>query len=248
MIRHFFHTIGQYCLLMRKTFARPDNFKMVFRQIPCEMEKLGIDSIGIILIISIFMGVIMTMLVVLNTENPMLPRYTTGLMLRDTYLLEFSSTIMSLLLAGKVGSNIASEIGSMRVSEQIDAMEIMGVNSANYLIFPKIVALVVFMPVLVVLCVGLGLFGGALVAALTGLITMSDYIYGIQYAFIPFYFTYSVIKSVAYGFIISSVSSYYGYHAYGGALAVGRASTHAVVNSSIIILIADIVLTQLLLT
>ena len=148
-------------MLMRKTFSRPDNWRMVLKQVPTEMVKLGVDSVGIILIISVFMGVIMTMQVVLNTENPMLPRYTTGLMLRDTYLLEFSSTIMCLLLAGKVGSNIASEIGSMRVSEQIDAMEIMGVNSANYLILPKVLGLVLFMPVLVTFCVALGLLGGA---------------------------------------------------------------------------------------
>ena len=248
MLKKFFTEIGQYCTLMYKTFSRPDNVKMVLKQIPREMKKLGLDSIGIILIISIFMGVIMTMQVVLNTENPLLPRYTTGLMLRDTYLLEFSSTIMCLLLAGKVGSNIASEIGSMRVSEQIDAMEIMGINSANYLIFPKIAALVLFMPVLVILCVAFGLIGGAGVAQFTDLITMSDYIYGIQYAFIPFYFTYSVIKSVFFGFIIASISAYYGYYAYGGALAVGEASTHAVVNSSVVILLADIVLTNLLLT
>lgn len=248
MIKQLFQSIGEYCLLMRRTFSRPDNFKMVLKQIPREMEKLGTDSVGIILVISVFMGVIMTMQVVLNTENPLLPRYTTGLMLRDTYLLEFSSTIMCLLLAGKVGSSIASEIGSMRVSEQIDAMEIMGINSANYLIMPKVVALVLFMPVLVVLCVAFGLLGGAGVARFTDLITMSDYVYGIQYAFIPFYFTYSVIKSLFFGFIISSISAYYGYNAFGGALAVGRASTHAVVNSSIVILLADIILTKVMLT
>ena len=248
MIKSFLKEVGAYCLLMRKTFARPDNWRMVLKQVPTEMVKLGVDSVGIILIISVFMGVIMTMQVVLNTENPLLPRYTTGLMLRDTYLLEFSSTIMCLLLAGKVGSNIASEIGSMRVSEQIDAMEIMGVNSANYLILPKVLGLVLFMPVLVTFCVALGLLGGAGVAQFTDLITMSDYIYGIQYAFYPFYFTQGIIKSLFFGFIISSVSSFYGYYAYGGALAVGRASTHAVVNSSVIMLLADVVLTKIILT
>ena len=239
--------VGRYALLMKRTFSRPDNWKMFWRQLPREIIKLGYDSIFLILIISVFMGVIMTMQVVLNTENPLLPRYTTGLMLRDTYLLEFSSTIMCLLLAGKVGSNIASEIGSMRVSEQIDALEIMGVNSANYLILPKIVGLVLFMPVLVTLCVAIGLLGGVGVARFTDMITMDDFVYGLQYAFIPFYFTYSMIKSIFFGFVISSVSAYYGYYAYGGALEVGRASTNAVVNSSIIMLLADIVLTQLML-
>lgn len=248
MIKKFLQEVGEYLLLMKRAFAKPDNFRMFIKQIPREIEKLGVDSIGIIVIISIFMGVIMTVQTVLNTENPLLPRYSTGLVLRDTFLLEFSSTIMSLLLAGKVGSNIASELGSMRVSEQIDAMEIMGVNSANYLILPKIIALVLFMPVLVTLCVGFGLIGGACVAQFSDLITMSDFIYGIQYAFIPFYYTYSVIKSLFFGFIIASVSSFYGYYAYGGALAVGRASTHAVVNSSVLVLLSNIVLTNIILT
>jgi len=239
--------IGRYCELMGRVFRRPDNRKMLWKQVPVEMVKLGNDSILLISIISVFMGVILTMQVILNTENPLLPRYTTGLMLRDTYLLEFSSTIMCLLLAGKVGSNIASEIGSMRVSEQIDAMEIMGVNSANYLIFPKIIGLVLFMPVLVTLCVALGLIGGVGVAQFTGMITMDDFVYGLQYAFIPFYFTYSLVKSIVFGFIIASVSSYYGYYAYGGALDVGKASTNAVVKSSIIVLLVDIVLTKLML-
>ena len=248
MIKKFLQEVGEYLLLMKRTFARPDNFRMFCKQIPRELEKLGVDSIGIIVIISIFMGVIMTVQTVLNTENPLLPRYSTGLVLRDTFLLEFSSTIMSLLLAGKVGSNIASELGSMRVSEQIDAMEIMGVNSANYLILPKIIALVIFMPVLVTPCVGFGMMGGACVAQFSDLITMSDFIYGIQYAFIPFYYTYSIIKSLFFGFIIASVSSFYGYYAYGGALAVGRASTHAVVNSSVLVLLSNIVLTNIILT
>ncbi len=248
MIKALLTEVGEYCLLMKKTLVKPDNMKMFLKQIPREIEKLGIDSITIIVIISIFMGVIMTMQTILNTENPMLPVYTTGLVLRDTYLLEFSSTIMSLLLAGKVGSNIASELGSMRVSEQIDAMEIMGVNSANYLVLPKITALVIFMPILVTLCTAFGLIGGACVAQFTDLITMSDFVYGIQYAFIPFYFTYSIIKSLFFGFVISSVSSFYGYYAVGGALAVGKASTYAVVNSSILVLLSNILLTNIMLT
>ena len=189
----------------------------------------------------------MTMQTVMNTENPMLPRYSTGLVLRDTLLLEFSSTIMSLLLAGKVGSNIASEIGTMRITEQIDALDIMGINSANYLILPKIIGLMICMPMLVTLSVFLGLAGGCGVAVFTAMITLSDFIYGIQYAFVPYYFTSSIIKSFFFGFIISSVSAFYGYYAYGGALDVGRASTNAVVNSSILTLAANVLLTQLLL-
>lgn len=240
-------TVGRYVELMRRMFSKPDNWKMFGRQLPKEMVKLGIDSIGIIILISIFMGAIMTMQTVLNTENPMLPRYSTGLVLRDTMLLEFSSSIMSLLLAGKVGSNIASEIGSMRITEQIDALEIMGVNSSNYLILPKVIALVLCLPLLVVFSVFFGLIGGMGVAYFTDLITVSDFVYGLQYAFIPYYLTYSLIKSLFFGFIIASISAFYGYYAYGGALDVGRASTNAVVNSSVVILLMNIVLTQLLL-
>lgn len=247
MLVDFIKTIGRYAQLMRRTFSKPDSWKMFWRMMPREMVKLGVDTIGIIVIISLFIGVIMTIQTVMNTENPMLPRYSTGLVLRDTLLLEFSSSIMCLLLAGKVGSNIASEIGSMRITEQIDALEVMGVNSASYLILPKVVGLVLFMPVLVILSSFLGLAGGMGVAYFTDLITIDDFVYGIQYAFIPFYLTQAIIKSFFFGFIISSVSAFYGYFAYGGALDVGRASTNAVVNSSILILLSNIVLTQILL-
>ena len=244
-------TVGRYVELMKRMFSKPDNWKMFGKQLPKEMVKLGIDSIGIIILISIFMGAIMTMQTVLNTENPLLPqlpRYSTVLFLRDTMLLEFPSSFMSLLLAGKVGSNIASEIGSMRITEQIDALEIMGVNSSNYLILPKVVALVLCLPLLVVFSVFFGLIGGMGVAFFTAMITVADFVYGMQYAFVPYYLTYSLIKSLFFGFIIASISAFYGYYAYGGALDVGRASTNAVVNSSIFILLMNIVLTQLLLT
>lgn len=241
-------TLGRYVVLMKRTFTKPDNWRMFGRQLPKEMVKLGVDSIGIIIIISIFMGAIMLMQTILNTESPFIPRYSNGLILRDTMLLEFASSIMSLLLAGKVGSNIASEIGTMRITEQIDALEIMGVNSANYLILPKVIGLILCMPVLVTLSVFCGLLGGLGIAVLTDMIPMADFIYGIQYAFIPYYFTYSIIKSLFFGFIIASVSSFYGYYAYGGALDVGRASTNAVVNSSIAILLMNIILTRILLT
>ena len=220
---------------------------MFFRQFPKELESLGLNSLGIVIIISIFIGAIMTIQTKLNTENPLLPRYSTGLVTRDTLLLEFSSTIMCLILAGKVGSNIASEIGTMRIIEQIDALEITGVNSANYLILPKIVAFVVMMPFLVIFSMGIGLLGGLLVSVFTDIITPSDYIYGIQYVFIPFYVTYAIVKSLFFAFIITSVAAFYGYYAYGGALEVGKASTNAVVNSSILILLVNLALTQIML-
>mgnify|MGYP003412778276 CR=1 FL=1 len=240
--------MGEYWLLMLKVFQRPEKWRVFFKQCAFEAQKLTLDSIPLISVISIFIGAVAVIQTVNNLDNPFIPKMYVGYMAREILVLEFCSTMVALILAGKIGSNIASEIGSMRITEQIDAMEIMGVNSANYLILPKVLGLVLFMPVLVTFCVALGLLGGAGVAQFTDLITMSDYIYGIQYAFIPFYFTQGVIKSLFFGFIISSVSSFYGYYAYGGALAVGRASTHAVVNSSVIMLLADVVLTKIMLT
>jgi phospholipid/cholesterol/gamma-HCH transport system permease protein len=239
---------GKYFLLMRKVFVKPDRTRMFFRQFPKELEKLGLESLPIVIIISVFIGAIMTMQTQLNTSNPWLPDYITGLVTRDTLLLEFSSTIMCLILAGKVGSNVASEIGTMRITEQIDAMEIMGVNSANYLILPKVTAFMVMMPFLVVFSISIGLVGGYLVGVFTNIITTGNYLIGIQYAFVPFYVYYAIIKSVCFAFIITSVAAYYGYNAYGGALDVGKASTNAVVNSSIIILFFNIVITNLMLT
>ncbi|HNX11598.1 MAG TPA: ABC transporter permease [Paludibacteraceae bacterium] len=238
---------GQYALLMYRVFAVPDRGRMFWRQFPKELEKLGLASLPIVIIISVFIGAIMTIQTKLNTENPLLPTYSTGLVTRDTLLLEFSSTIMCLILAGKVGSNIASEIGTMRITEQIDAIEIMGVNSANYLILPKITAFVVMMPFLVIFSMAIGLFGGYLVGVFGDIITTADYLLGIQYAFIPYYVFYSVVKSLVFAFLISSVASYYGYYAYGGALNVGKASTNAVVNSSILILFFNLLITNLML-
>lgn len=229
------------------TIRKPDRWRMFFRQLSKELEKQGLQSVLIVVIVSFFMGAIMTMQTKLNTSNPLLPVYSTGLVTRDCILLEFSSTILCLLLAGKVGSNIASEIGTMRITEQIDALEIMGVNSANYLILPKIVAFMMMMPFLVIISMGVGLFGGYCIGAFTDVITVADYLLGIQYAFIPYYVWYSLVKTMVFAFIISSMASYYGYYAYGGALEVGRASTKAVVNSSIMILLFNLMLTNLML-
>ncbi len=247
MLKKFFAEIGKYVLLMRRVFVSPDSSKMFFRQFPKELEKLGWQSLPIVIIISVFIGAILTIQTKLNTENPMLPTYSTGLVTRDTLLLEFSSTIMALILAGKIGSNIASEIGTMRITEQIDALEIMGVNSANYLILPKITAFVVMMPVLVVFSMGIGLIGGYLVGMFSDVITTADYLLGIQYAFIPYYVTYSLVKSLFFAFIISSVAAFYGYYSYGGALDVGKASTNAVVNSSVLILFFNLLITNIML-
>ena len=243
MIKH----IGEYWLLMARVFRIPDRQRMFWQQYSRELEKQGLQSLPIVIIISLFIGAILTIQAKINTENPLLPTYTVGLLTRETLLLEFSSTILCLILAGKVGSNIASEIGTMRITEQIDAMEIMGVNSANYLILPKILAFMTMMPLLVILSTTIGLIGGWAVGYFTDIITVADYMVGIQYAFNPYYVWYGIIKSLFFAFVIASLSSYYGYTVHGGALDVGKASTNAVVNSNIIILLLDLALSRLLL-
>jgi phospholipid/cholesterol/gamma-HCH transport system permease protein len=212
--------VGEYASLMYRTITKPDRWSIFWKQYVNEVKKQGIDSLWIVVIISTFIGAVITIQMVLNTENPLLPTYSTGLATRDTLLLEFSSSIMCLILAGKVGSNIASEIGTMRITEQIDALDIMGVNSANYLILPKITAFMTIIPCLVLVSMFVGIIGGYCVGIFTDIITVHDYEVGIQYAFIPFYVTYSVIKGIVFAFIISSVSSYYGYTVKGGALEV----------------------------
>ena len=243
----FLESFGQYILLMGRVFRLPDKQRIFWRQYSRELEKQGLQSLPIVIIISIFIGAILTIQAKTNTENPFLPIYITGLLTRETLLLEFSSTILCLILAGKVGSNIASEIGSMRITEQIDALEIIGVNSANYLILPKILALITIMPCLVIISSTVGLIGGWGVGQFTDIITVQDYLVGIQYAFNPYFVWYGIIKSLVFAFIITSMSSFYGYSVKGGALEVGKASTNAVVNSSIVILFADLLLTKLLL-
>lgn len=240
--------VGSFTKLMKLTLTIPDRWSMFGRQYVREIMKLGIDSIFIDIIISLFIGMAITIQMKLNMSNPILPGYLTGLAVRDTLLLEFSPTILCLILAGKVGSNIASEIGTMRITEQIDAIDIMGINSANYLILPKITAFISVIPSLVIISIFAGILGGLGVAEFTDTITVTEYTQGIQYSFVPFYVTYAIIKSMVFAFIISSVASYYGYTVKGGALEVGKNSTKAVVNSSIIILGANFMLTKLLLT
>jgi len=243
-----FNQVGKYFLLLFRVFSKPEKTKIYYRETIKEFEKLGLNSIGIVAIISVFMGAVITIQTAYNTENPMLPTYLIGLAARDSILLEFSSTIVALILAGKIGSNIASEIGTMRVTEQIDALEIMGVNSASYLILPKIIATVLFSPFLCLMSMIVGVFGGWIAGVSVGVITTQDYIYGIQYAFIPYYIVYALIKMAIFAFLITSISAYHGYYSYGGSLEVGKSSTKAVVRSSIFILLFNVILTQLLLS
>jgi len=235
-------------MFLAKVFSKPDKPKMYYRQIMNEFQKQGLGSLGIVLIISVFMGAVVTLQTAINLENPLIPRYMIGLAARDSMILEFSSTVIALILAGKAGSNVASEIGTMRITEQIDAMDIMGVNSAGYLVMPKIFAMVTLMPALVIVSITIGVIGGLVAGVASGVLSFTDYEYGIQYAFNPFYVVYSIIKALTFAFLIMSVSSYHGYYVKGGALEVGKASTKAVVYSSILILIFNLLITQLLLT
>ena len=247
LISNSLATFGRYCLFIKRVFALPDRWGVFGRRTVAEISKLGIDSIPLVIVISLFIGAVIAIQMQLNITSPLIPAYSVGLATRDIVLLEFSNSLLCLILAGKVGSIIASEIGTMRVTEQIDALEIMGVNSSNFLVLPKIIAFVLFMPFLVIICIGTSLIGGYLVAVFTDIITVSRYIYGLQALFNEWYVWYGLIKSLFFAFIISSVASFFGYYVKGGALDVGKASTDGVVSSSILILLFDVILTKLLL-
>ena len=232
-------TVGRYVMLMGRTFGRPERFRMSFKQFINEMEKLGVNSIGIVLLISFFIGAVITIQIKLNIESPFMPRWTVGYVTREIMLLEFSSAIMCLILAGKVGSNIASEIGTMRVTQQIDALEIMGVNSANYLILPKIMAMVTAIPVLVTFSIFAGIIGAFCSCWFLGIMSAVDLEYGLQYMFVEWFIWSGIIKSFFFAFIIASVSAFFGYTVEGGSIDVGKASTDSVVTSTVVILFAD---------
>lgn len=244
---NFFFYLGRYILLMRRVFSKPDDSREYFKAIGKEIVLIGYNSLSIVFVISFFIGAVITLQTAYNMTNPLYPDYLIGLGTRDSVMLEFSSTIVALVLAGKVGSSIASQIGTMRVTEQIDALEIMGVNSASFLILPKIVASLCTFPILCILSMIFGIAGGWVAGELTGEVSSAEYVYGIQYMFIPYYMVYSVIKSIFFGVIITSISSYFGYFTKGGALEVGQSSTKAVVNSTLVVLLFNLILTSILL-
>jgi len=245
-INKLLHTFGRYLMLMGRTFSRPERFRMFWKQYVKEMSQLGVDSIGIVLLISFFIGAVICIQMKVNIESPWMPRWVAGYTTREIMLLEFSSSIMCLILAGKVGSNIASELGTMRVTQQIDALEIMGVNSASYLILPKILGLITIMPFLVIFSSATGILGAYGTAYIGHILSPDDLTVGLQHAFNPWFMYMSIIKSLFFAFIISSVSSFYGYSVEGGSVEVGKASTAAVVSSSVLILFSDVFLTQIL--
>lgn len=238
--------VGKYILLMKRTFSKPERMRMFFKSYIKEIEQLGVNSIGIVLLISFFIGAVITIQIKLNIESAWMPRWTVGYVTREILLLEFSSAIMCLILAGKVGSNIASEIGTMRVTQQIDALEIMGVNPASYLILPKITAMLTVIPALVVFSIVAGIVGAFATCWFGGIMTATDLEYGLQYGFIESFIWTGIVKSLFFAYIIASVSAFFGYSVEGGSTDVGKASTDSVVCSSVLILFADLILTKLI--
>lgn len=240
--------LGDYLILISQAFRKPDKALVFRKRLLHEFYNLGFTSIGIVLILSVFVGAVATILVAYNIDSPLIPEKMVGFSARQMIILEFSPTIISLILAGKLGSQIASEIGSMRVTQQIDALQVMGINTANYLILPKIIASLLFIPVLIIFSIVIGILGGWLACIVANVITPTNYVIGLRAWFEPFSVTFAMIKTVVFAFLISSISSYIGYSVKGGSVEVGKASTQAVVISSIAIIIFDLILTQMLLT
>lgn len=247
LLKNIILNIGKYIQMLWVVFSRPEKWGVFRRKLFEEIQTIGINSIPIVALMSTFMGAVIAMQTASNMDSPLLPAYTIGFITRSSTILEFSPTIISLILAGKVGSNVASEIGTMKTTEQIDALEIMGVNSLSYLILPKVLAAIVFFPILIIFSMGLSLVGGWLSLILSGLSDTETYIYGIRYYFEFSNVVYALTKTVVFGFLIVSIASFYGYYTKGGALDVGASATRAVVSSSVAILIANFILTQLIL-
>lgn len=247
MLETLFFQIGRYWMFMKSLFIKPEKFAVYWKQIVTEMVNIGVGSMGIVTLTSAFMGAIITIQTAYNLVNPLVPLYAVGIVARDSIIIEFSPTIIMLVLAGKVGSSIASEIGTMRVTEQIDALEIMGINSSGYLVLPKIIAAILITPSVVILSMLVGIVGGWIAGDLTGIVPSEDYVKGLHDQFLPFNITFALIKTVVFAYIITSISAFYGFITEGGALEVGQSSTKGVVMSSILILIFDYVLTQLIL-
>jgi phospholipid/cholesterol/gamma-HCH transport system permease protein len=239
--------IGKYFVMLSVVFRRPKKWSVFFSRCFHELVSIGLSSLPIVILMSAFMGGVIALQTASNMSSPLLPAYTIGYITQSSTILEFSPTIISLILAGKVGSNISSELGSMRVTEQIDALEIMGVNSLSYLVLPKIIAAVLFFPILIIFSMALSLFGGWISLLISDLCSTETYLLGIKTDFKVFNIVYALTKTIVFGFLIASIASFYGYFVKGGSINVGKASTQAVVISSICILIANFILTQMIL-
>ena len=244
----YLHNIGVYFLMIKDMFRKPTKWSVMRTLILKDIDDLIINSLGIVAFISFFVGGVVAIQTSLNISNPLIPKYLVGFATRQSIILEFAPTFCSIILAGKVGSYITSSIGSMRVSEQIDALEVMGINSLNYLVFPKVLATVLFYPFLVILAMFLGIFGGWVAGFTSSMFSEIDYTQGLQLDFNPFLVQYALIKTLIFAFLIATVPSYHGYYVKGGSIAVGKASTQAVVWTIILIVISNYFLTQMLLT
>ena len=245
---NYLEHIGRYFLMLGQVFKRPQRGRGFRSAISRELDELGLKSLGIIMFISFFIGGVIALQTALNIESPFIPKFLIGFATKRSVILEFAPTFCSIILAGKVGSYITSSIGTMRVTEQIDALEVMGINSLNHLVLPKIIATVFFYPFLIVLSMFLGILGGYVAGVTSGIFSDVDYLIGIQSDFNPFLVRYAIIKTLVFAFIIATVPSYHGYYVKGGSIAVGKASTQSVVWTIIIIVIANYFLTQMLLT
>ncbi len=242
-----FRDIGRYLLMIKGMFARPENGKMYWKEFIHQCTEIGFGSLGIVAIISTFIGAVSTIQTAYQLVTPLIPRSTIAQIVRDTVILEFAPTLVSIVLAGVAGSRIASELGNMRVSEQIDALEIMGIKTKTYLILPKIAASLLMIPLLVIIAMALGIWGGRLAGVSAGIISGNIYDKGLLEFFLPYNVVFALTKAYVFAFIISSIPAFYGYYVKGGALEIGRASTKAVVVSCILILFADYILSALLL-
>lgn len=240
--------IGKYFMMLGQVFRKPQRGRVFREAIVRELDELGLKSLGIIMFISFFIGGVIALQTALNIENPFIPKYLIGFATKRSVILEFAPTFCSIILAGKVGSYITSSIGTMRVTEQIDALEVMGINSLNHLVLPKIIATVFFYPFLIILAMFLGILGGWVAGVTSGIFSYIDYLQGVQLEFDPFLITYAIIKTLVFAFLIATVPSYHGYYVKGGSIAVGKASTQSVVWTIILIVIANYFLTQMLLT
>ncbi|WP_166385294.1 MULTISPECIES: MlaE family ABC transporter permease [unclassified Polaribacter] len=240
--------IGKYFLMLGRVFKRPQKGKVFYEALVKEIDELGLKSLGIIMFISFFIGGVIALQTALNLDNPFIPESLIGFAAKRSIILEFAPTFCSIILAGKVGSYITSSIGTMRVTEQIDALEVMGINALSHLVLPKVIATVFFYPFLISLGMFLGILGGWVTGVLSGLFSGASYIEGIQTDFDPFLLAYAIIKTLVFAFLIATVPSYHGYYVKGGSIAVGKASTQAVVWTTILIVIANYFLTQMLLT
>jgi phospholipid/cholesterol/gamma-HCH transport system permease protein len=238
--------LGKYLIFLSKLFTNPEKFRVYWALTMQECKDIGINSMLIVTIVASFLGAVTCVQTAANMDNPFVPKYIISLIVRDSTILELGPTITCVVLAGKIGSNIASQLGTMRISEQIDALEVMGINSSSYLILPKMIASMLTFPMLVTMACFLGIYGGYLAGWLTGSVTQQEYIYGLQFEFKPNYVIFAIIKSVVFGFLVASIAAFQGFNTKGGAYEVGKASTAAVTNSCIAILIADYLLAQLL--